>query len=342
MKRQYTRFENSVNKISRISWAAIFAGAITAITISFMLNILGLGIGLTTIDPMTEQNTLDGLGTGTLIWWGLSSLAALFVGGLVAGRMAGYPSNSDGGLHGFLSWAVYTLVSLYILTSAVGGILSGVTGAVSSIFSESGASKIAEQIQGAQDKGQSETTASFDQIKENAFQLINKAEDYNIVPDDASSEVKQSLSNVKGDSKDFLKNLDLKDNADKFFNEPSFDLNDQGDLKISVEGGKDFINKDEIKKYLTENTELTDDEINGVINKWDEKINTAVDKAEKYYAKTKAKVAEYTEKAADTTGTISIIAFFIFLLGALAAFFGGTKGSPEYTVDEEQVREDHA
>ncbi len=165
---------------------------------------------------------------------------------------------------------------------------------------------------------------------------------YGIVPDDASSEVKQTLGNVKGDSKDFLRNLDLEDNVDEFFNELSFNLNDNGDLKISVEGNKDFINKDEIKKYLTENTELTNDEINGVINKWDKKINTAVDKAEKFYAKTKAKVAKYTEKAADTAGTISIIAFFIFLLGALAAFFGGTTGSPKFTVDEEQVREDHA
>jgi len=342
MKKQYSRFETSINKVSRISWAAIFAGAITAITISFMLNILGVGIGLTTINPMTDPNTFDGLGTGTLIWWGLSNLAALFVGGLVAGRMSGFPSNADGGLHGFLSWAVYTLVSIYILTSAIGGILSGVTGAVSSIFSASKSTNITEQIQKAQDKGESETTASFDKIKKDALQLITKAENYGVISDDSSKDAKQTVNDVKGDPKDFLKNLDLEDNADKFFNPLSFNLDDKGDLKISTEGNKDFINKDEIKKYLTENTKLSDKEINGVINKWDKKINTAVDKAEKYYAKTKAKVAEYTEKAANTAGTVSIVAFFIFLLGALAAFFGGTTGSPEYTVDEEQIREDHA
>ncbi len=342
MKRQYNGIENSISKISRISWAAIFAGAITAITVAFMLNILGIGIGLTTINPMTDQNTFDGLGTGTMIWWGLSNLVALFIGGLVAGRMSGLPSNSDGGLHGFLSWALYTLVSIYILTSAIGGILSGVTGAVSSIFSDSKGTNIAEQIQKAQDKGESETTASYDKIKKDAFQLINKAENYGVISDDASKDVKQTVNDVKGDSKDFLKNLDLEENADKFFNELSFNLNDKGDLKITVEGNKDFINKDEIKNYLTENTELSEDEINGVINKWDKKINTAVDKAEKYYAETKAKVAEYTEKAANTAGTISIVAFFIFLLGALAAFFGGATGSPKYTVDEEQIREDRA
>ena len=134
------------------------------------------------------------------------------------------PSNSDGGLHGFLSWALYTLVSIYILTSAIGGILSGVTGAVSSIFSDSKATNFAEQIQKAQDKGESETTVSFDKIKKDAFQLINKAENYGVIPDDASKEVKQTVNNVKGDSKDFLKNLDLEENADKFFNELSFNL----------------------------------------------------------------------------------------------------------------------
>lgn len=340
MKRQITNLSNSINKVSRVSWAAIFAGAVTAVSVSFMLNILGLGIGLTSIDPMTDQNTLDGLGTGTLIWWGVSNLAALFVGGLVAGRMSGLPSNSDGGLHGFLSWALYTLLSIYILTSTIGGVFSGVTGAISSVFSSSDASSIAEQITKAQEKGQSETTASFDKIKKEAFQLINKAEDYNIVSDDASQEARQTVKDVKGDSKDLLKNLNLEDNVDEFFNELSFDLDDNGDLNISVEGGKDIVNKEEIKNYLTENTELSDEEINGVITKWDERINTAVDKAEKLYAEAKAKVAKYTEKATDVAGTMSIIAFFIFLLGAGAAFFGGATGSPEYTVDEEQLRDE--
>ncbi|MGB3775253.1 MAG: hypothetical protein WA951_08355 [Leeuwenhoekiella sp.] len=342
MKKQFTRNTTTIDRVSRISWAAIFAGAVTAISVSFMLNMLGLGIGLSSIDPMTEQNTMEGLGTGTLIWWGLSNLAALFVGGLVAGRMAGFPSKSDGGLHGFLSWTLYTLLSVYILTSTIGGIFSGVTGAISSVFGGSDAKNIAEQIKDAQSKGESQTTASFDKIKKEAFQLINKAEQYGVVSNDASSEVRETMNDVEGDSKKMLDNLNLDENIDEFFNEISFDIDDNGDLNINVEGDKDIINKAKIKDYLTENTELSDEEINGVITKWDKRINTAVDKAEKVYKETKEKVAEYTEKAADTAGTVSIIAFFIFLLGAMAAFFGGTAGSPEHTVEEEELRKDIA
>ncbi len=100
MRNQYV--QNKFPKISRISWGAIFAGALAAITVSFLLNMLGLGIGLTTIDPLTETNPLDGLGTGTIIWWGVSNLAALFMGGMVAGRMSGLPANSEGGASRFL------------------------------------------------------------------------------------------------------------------------------------------------------------------------------------------------------------------------------------------------
>jgi len=99
MKKQDLNFENMAAKVSRISWEAILAGTLTALVVVSMLNLLGLGIGFSTIDPMTENDPLNGLGTGTLIWLGLSNLVALFVGGMVAGRMSGYPSKSDGGLH---------------------------------------------------------------------------------------------------------------------------------------------------------------------------------------------------------------------------------------------------
>jgi len=65
-----------------------------------LLNLLGAGIGLTSVNPATEPDTMEGLGVGTTIWWVVSNLIALFVGGLVAGRMAGFVNLIDGALHG--------------------------------------------------------------------------------------------------------------------------------------------------------------------------------------------------------------------------------------------------
>ncbi|WP_373516267.1 hypothetical protein [Pricia sp.] len=102
MNNSTTTIEDIPRKISRISWGAILAGTLSTLSLMFLLNILGLGIGLTTIDPLTEPDPFEGLGTGTAIWWVLTNVAALFSGGLVAARMSGYPSIIDGALHGFL------------------------------------------------------------------------------------------------------------------------------------------------------------------------------------------------------------------------------------------------
>ncbi|MGH8473704.1 MAG: hypothetical protein ACREVJ_14880 [Gammaproteobacteria bacterium] len=51
-----------------------------------MLSLLGTGIGLSTIDRGPEGIPSGGaLGTGAGIWWTVSSLIALFVGGWAAG-----------------------------------------------------------------------------------------------------------------------------------------------------------------------------------------------------------------------------------------------------------------
>lgn len=339
MRNQYIEISNDKKRISRISWGAIIAGALTSIAVLFLLNLLGFGIGLTTIDPMTEQNALDGLGTGTIIWWAVANIAALFVGGMVAGRMAGYPSNSDGGLHGFLTWALYAIISIYLVTTAIGGIFNGLANTASSIFTDSTATNIAEELKAAQDKGSESTTLSLKNIKQEVFQLINKAEKNNILPDDASEEVRGSINNVEREGNELVNDLNIDKNIDDFFNELSVDLDNDGNLTITAGEAEDILDKEELKNYLVENTDLSEAEINGVIEKWDRKINKAIDKAEAYYAKVKKKAIKLADETADAVGEFSIIAFFLFLLGAGAAFAGGASGSPLLTVDE-QHRED--
>ena len=339
MKKQDTNSDNMASKVSRVSWGAILAGTLTALAVVSMLNLLGLGIGFSTIDPMTENDPLNGLGTGTLIWLGLSNLAALFVGGMVAGRMSGYPSKSDGGLHGFLSWALFALVSFFLITSAVGTMVNGLSSAVSGLFDGSQNKTVKVILDKAQEKGEDNTTLSYESIKKEAFQLINKAEKYNILPEDASENTRQTVNEAEKDVKQAFNDLNLDENIDEFFNDLSFDLDDNGDLQISVDGEVDFFDKEELKNYLAENTELNEADINGLINKWNKNIEIAVDKAEMYYAKAKQKAIKYSDKAADAIATVSIGAFIIFFLGALAAFFGGATGSPLLTVSEERREE---
>jgi len=121
--------------LRRISWGAIFAGLLVTVVTQFMLTLLGVGIGAATFDPMKEQNPAQGLATGSAIWLIVSALISVFIGSCIAGRLSGAPRRADGLLHGVVTWSAATLVTLFLLFSAMGALLGGVgsllTGAVS-------------------------------------------------------------------------------------------------------------------------------------------------------------------------------------------------------------------
>lgn len=109
----------------RISWAAVLAGVIITLVVQLLLSILGLGVGASTIDPLREENPVSGIGTGAGIWFVVSALIAWFIGGYVAGRMAGIPRRQDSLLHGILAWSLGTLLMFYFLTTTVGSLIGG-------------------------------------------------------------------------------------------------------------------------------------------------------------------------------------------------------------------------
>jgi len=96
-----------------------------AIAVQLLLNLLGIGVGAATINPQQGQHPGQGLAVGAAIWFVLSSIISLFVGGWIAGRLAGTPDKKDGALHGFVTWALASLVLFYLLSTAVGGLVGG-------------------------------------------------------------------------------------------------------------------------------------------------------------------------------------------------------------------------
>lgn len=125
--------------IRRISWGAIFAGLFVALATQLLLSILGVGIGASTIHIGSGGGaSAAGLGIGSGIWFFLSIVVALFVGGWVAGTVAGMPRRVEGLLHGVVVWSLTTLVTVYLLTTAIGGILGGATGLIGKVVGVAG------------------------------------------------------------------------------------------------------------------------------------------------------------------------------------------------------------
>ncbi|MBB4004937.1 hypothetical protein [Aurantimonas endophytica] len=119
------------SSVRRISWGAIAAGTLLALAIQFMLGLLGLGIGLSTIDPVGSGN-LDASAFASAggLWTVAVVLIGLFAGAFAAGRFAGQPEKTDAALHGAVTWAASTLLVIYLLTSSASVVLGGAFGAI--------------------------------------------------------------------------------------------------------------------------------------------------------------------------------------------------------------------
>ncbi|MCA1408430.1 PhnA-like protein [Ensifer sp. IC3342] len=121
--------------INEISWGAVFAGVALALAVQFLLNLLGVGIGAAVIEPTTSDNPNPStLSIAGGLWFAVSGIVAAFVGGYVASRVSGRPGTTTGSYHGLTSWAVTTLVILYLLTTSVGALVGGAFSGLSSII----------------------------------------------------------------------------------------------------------------------------------------------------------------------------------------------------------------
>jgi len=106
-----------------LKWSAVFGGAAVAVSLWVLLQMLGMGAGMATVD-LDDAGSLRSVGIGTSVWALIAPLIALFVGGLVAGRLAATYNDRIGAMHGFVTGALASLVGLFA-TIAMVSMLTG-------------------------------------------------------------------------------------------------------------------------------------------------------------------------------------------------------------------------
>jgi hypothetical protein len=175
----------------RISWAAIFAGVILVVVVQLLLSTLGVGVGFGTVNVNAGTSPDAGnLGLGAGVWWVISSCIALLFGGYAAAWLAGIEIRFDGVLHGLVTWGLATLLTVYLLTSAIGGIIGGGFSALGSVTSTagSGISDMAKPL--AQSAG---ITPDVLQSQAQAFLQPSDPDPATMSPQDAQKEVAKNL-----------------------------------------------------------------------------------------------------------------------------------------------------
>ena len=123
----------------RTSWGAILAASAVALAVQIVLNLLGIGIGAAIVNPGGGQNapSLTASLSGAA-WFIGSGLIASFVGGYIASRLSRSISTTIGSLHGIASWAVSTLIVIYLLTTSIGTVVGGAFSGVTELLSGAG------------------------------------------------------------------------------------------------------------------------------------------------------------------------------------------------------------
>jgi hypothetical protein len=140
-----------IESLRRISWGAVMAGVVVALITQLLLSMLGVGIGVSTIEPATGDTPAAGaFSLIAALWWTVSGIIASFVGGWIAARLSGALAASAA-LHGLVTWATTTLVVLFLLATAAGTLLGGALGFLGNTLSGVGeaAKVVAPQLGGA-------------------------------------------------------------------------------------------------------------------------------------------------------------------------------------------------
>jgi len=118
---------------SAVSWPAILAGGLAAVALSIILFTLGAGLGLSAVSPWSDRGiSSDTAALGSGIYLIVVAVMSSAVGGYIAGRLRArwLGTHIDeiyfrDTAHGFLSWAVATVISAAFLASAATTITGG-------------------------------------------------------------------------------------------------------------------------------------------------------------------------------------------------------------------------
>ena len=317
--------EQPSGPFKRVSWGAIFAGVVIAFVTMLALSLLGVAIGLGTIDPVEEQNPLAGLGTGAAIWWALSMLAAIFVGGWVAGRLAGVPRKFEAGLHGAVTWALVTLLSVYFVTSSIGRLIGGATRLVAQGASlvGQGAAAAAPEI-GHATGGQSQQHRDvLNTVKREAEQLLSQTGDPELQPENLQSEVNQARSNAVATAKQIATNPAQ---AKQEMNQLIDQLFSQGQEIANSADRESLVN------VITARTGKSEAEANAIVDRWMATYKNVEDKAESMVAQAEQKTRKVGEEAASALSKAAFWAFAAIALSGLTGICGGCVGRPKRLV----------
>lgn len=305
--------------LKRASWGAIFAGAVIAVALMALFSILGLALGLSTIEL---GEPVEGVPKTTALWWAASSIVATGIGAFAAGRLAGIPNPLTGALHGAAVWAVSSLVILWLAASAV-GFAFGLAGQAVSTTARV-ASDVVTTTGGAVIRGGSaavsavpaEVSVDRDRVRQEAVGIANQA---GIGQDN----VGQAENAVAATARDVIRTpgdlpQDLNELIDRLFRGPDAALTPQ--------------EQDRLVTVIANRLGVTRGEAEQIAERWQGQARIAWTNVRQTGERTATEIGNVAEDvgqtALDVTADVSWYMFWSSLAGLVAALVGAALAAP--------------
>jgi hypothetical protein len=121
--------------IAGVSWAAVVAGAVASCALTLVLLSFGAGVGFSVVSPWAHSGvSATSFEIGTGLYFIVMAMMSSAVGGYLAGRLRnrwiGVQSSEvlfRDTAHGFLAWALASVLGAILLASPATSLLSGAT-----------------------------------------------------------------------------------------------------------------------------------------------------------------------------------------------------------------------
>lgn len=330
----------------RISWGAILAGAACALALQIMFALATAGLGLELVD----DGNPSGAGWGTGIFFAITSIASMFAGGSIAGRLAGASFVPSAVLHGVVVWALVLFGVTWMGVSATGALLSGARQVATS--TASAVTSAAQTSAGALGDVMSAIAPEMENLQAPDLEALVPAsmqQDLqelmgdDVTPRQVSREVEAVIGEV-------IDERDLENARQIVMDAGRRMLRHPGDADAIFQRAVDRMTQEggplgeqqfaELKSQLQRRFDISDEEASEIADRWRAEYVEARETVIETYRQTYDAVAremndavaaaeETAEAAADAAASAAWWAAIGAFLGLLAAAVGAAFGRPE-------------
>jgi hypothetical protein len=308
----------------RVSWGAIFAGVIIALVVQLILSLIGAGAGLSAADPIHHDSPdASSYGMGAAVWWGVSSVLALFAGGWIAGHLAGAPGRTDAMLHGLVMWGLASLLGAYLVASAVSSIVKGGAAAAGAVTAAAGTG-IAAAAGPVADQAKQELQANgitMDSLKGQAQQLLAQTGKPALQPD----AIKQQANGAANQLNNAAQNQANGDNGEDV----------QAVAQRIIASGSDTVqqaDRQALVNVVVARTGASQQEAEQRVDTWITQYQQTKAKLAQAKAEAEAKAREAADATAKAAAKAALGSAIGLILGAMAAALGGALAGRRYVV----------